>query len=181
MTIRRSLLNPLGRRGRLAALSLALAASAAAFGSAATVSAASIPACRATQLSARIVNWEGAAGSRIANVRLYNTSFTTCYVRNFPRVRLVSGTGHTLISGPAASTTAARKVIHPLHLLKTEVSDNNYCGPAFTPPATLTFKLTGTLGQVVAAPVSSSDTFGVPPCLGAPGSAGHISMHAWHT
>ena len=49
----------------------------------ASVSAAT-PVCLATQLSARIVSWEGAAGSRIANVRLYNTSFVSCYVRNFP-------------------------------------------------------------------------------------------------
>jgi hypothetical protein len=176
-----SLLRRLGRRSALAALSLALAVSAVGIGSVATVSAASIPACRATQLSARIVNWEGAAGNRIANVRLYNTSFTTCYVRNFPRVRLVSATGHTLIGGSAASTTAARKVIHPLQFVRTEVNTSNYCGPAFTAPATLTFTLTGTLGRVVAIPVSSSDTSGVPPCNGAPGSAGHISMHAWHT
>ena len=37
----------------------------------------------------------------------------------------------------------------------------------------------GTLGRVVAIPVSPTDTTGVPPCLGAPGSTGHISMHAW--
>jgi hypothetical protein len=146
-----------------------------------SVSAAPIPACRSTQLSARIVNWEGAAGSRIANVRVVNTSFASCYVRNFPRVRLVSATGATLIGGPAASTTAATRVIAPLHLVKTEVSTSNYCGPAFMAPATLTFSLTGTLGRVVAMPVSSTDTSGVPPCLGSPGSAGHISMHAWHT
>ena len=165
---------------RRAALGLALALSLLGVFSVATVSAA-VPACASTQLSARIVNWEGAAGSRIANVRLVNTSFTSCYVRNYPRVRLVSATGATLIDGSAASTTAAVHVIAPLHLLKTEVADSNYCGHAFAPPATLTFTLAGTLGRIVATPVSSTDTSGVPPCLGAPGSAGHISMHAWHT
>jgi hypothetical protein len=140
--------------------------------------AASTPACAASQLSARITMWEGAAGSRIATVRLYNTSFTTCYVRNFPRVRLVSATGHALITGPAASTTASTKTIAPLHYRTTLVQASNYCGGAFTAPVTLTFTLTGTLGRVVAIPLSTSDTSGVPPCNG-PGSPGVISMHAW--
>ena len=165
----------------LAALALTTAMSLASLLVAGTVSAAPIPACRSTQLSARIVNWEGAAGSRIANVRLVNTSFTSCYVRNFPRVRLVSGTGVTLIGGSAASTTASTRVIAPLHLVKAEVLTSNYCGPTFAAPATLTFSFAGTLGRVIAMPVSSSDTGGVPPCNGAPGSAGSISMHAWHT
>jgi len=167
-------------RAARVALGLVLALSLLGVLSVATVSAA-VPACRSTQLSARIVNWEGAAGSRIANVRLVNTSFTSCYVRNFPRVRLVSATGAVLISGSSASTTAAVHVIAPLHLLKAEVADSNYCGPAIVAPATLTFTLTGVLGRVVAMPVSSTDTGGVPPCFGSPGSAGHIEMHAWHT
>jgi hypothetical protein len=61
------------------------------------------------------------------------------------------------------------------------VSDGNYCGAAYAKPVTLAFVLPGTLGQVVAIPLSPSDTTGVPPCNGASGSAGHISMHAWHT
>jgi Protein of unknown function (DUF4232) len=171
------------RRARsvVAGLGLATVLVVAGLLAAATAAASGTPACLATQLSARIVNWEGAAGSRIANVRLVNTSFTSCYVRNFPRVRLVSATGATLIGGSAASTTASTHTIAPLHLLLTEVSDSNYCGHSFMAPATLTFTLTGSLGRVVAIPVSSSDTSGVPPCNGAPGSAGHISMHAWHT
>lgn len=167
-------------RPALAALTLALVLGlGGAF--AATASAAPIPACHSTQLSARIVSWEGAAGSRIANVRLVNTSFASCYVRNFPRVRLVSATGATLIGGTSASTTASTRVVAPLHYVKTEVSASNYCGPLFTAPATLTFKLPGTLGRVVAIPLSTTDTSGVPPCNGSPGSAGSISMHAWHT
>lgn len=140
---------------------------------------AATPACRATQLSARITMWEGAAGSRIATIRLYNTSFTTCYVRNFPQVRLASATGHTLIAGRAASTTGSPHTVRPLHYLTTDVADSNYCGGSFTAPATLTFTLTGTLGRVVAIPLSTTDTSGVPPCNGSPGSAGSISMHAW--
>jgi hypothetical protein len=143
------------------------------------VQAAPIPACLATQLSARITSWQGAAGSRIADVRLYNTSFVTCYVRNFPRVRLVSAGGAVLIGGPAASLTGAKHTITPLHYRHTMVQTSNYCGGAYTAPVTLTFNLAGVLGRVVAIPLSSTDTSGVPPCLGSPGSAGNIQMQAW--
>jgi hypothetical protein len=143
--------------------------------------AASAPRCLGSQLSARIVDWQGAAGSRIADVELVNTSFATCTVRNFPRVRLVSAHGAVLINGKAPSTTAAIHVLPRLGFLKTEVGDSNYCGPSYAKPVTLVFVLPGTLGRVVAIPLSPNDASGVPPCLGAPGSAGHISMHAWHT
>jgi hypothetical protein len=144
-------------------------------------SASTPPLCMGRQLSARIVDWQGAAGSRIADVELVNTSFSICRIRNLPRVRLVTSHGFVLINGPAASTTAATRVLGRLGFLKTEVSDSNYCGPAPARPVTLVFVLPGTLGRVVAMPVSPTDLDGVPPCLGAPGSAGHIAMHAWHT
>jgi hypothetical protein len=142
--------------------------------------AASASRCLGTQLSARIVDWQGAAGSRIADVELVNTSFVTCTIRNYPRVRLVAAHGVILINGKAASTTAAVHILPRLGFLKTEVSANNYCGPSFAKPVTLVFVMPGTLGRVVAIPLSPTDTSGVPPCLGAPGSLGHLSMHAWH-
>ena len=137
--------------------------------------------CTASQLSVRIVDWQGAAGSRIADIFLVNTSFVSCTVRNYPRVNLVSSHGVVMIGGGAASTTAALHTLAPLGFLKSEVEAGNYCGPAFTKPVTLTFTLPGSLGRVVAIPRSSADVSGVPPCNGSPGSAGHISMHAWHT
>jgi hypothetical protein len=145
------------------------------------VAAATTPNCLATQLSIRIVDWQGAAGSRIADVFLVNTSFVTCVVRNYPRVQLVDRHGIVLINGSAASTTAGLHTLQPLGILRSEVSASNYCGGTATAPVTLAFRLQGSLGRVVAMPRSSADTSGVPPCLGAPGSAGHIAMHAWHT
>jgi hypothetical protein len=144
------------------------------------VSAGPVPPCVAGQLSARITSRQVAAGSRIADVRLVNTSFVPCVLRDYPRVRLVSAHGATMVNGTAASATAATHLLAALGFLRTEVSASNYCGPAYTAPVTLAFLLPGTLGRIVAMPVSSTDTGGVPPCLGAPGSAGHISMHAWH-
>lgn len=166
------------RAGVVAAL---LAAMVASIGLTGVAAASTPPRCIGSQLSARIVDWQGAAGSRIADVELVNTSFSACTIRNYPRVRLISAHGATLITGHAASTTAATHILAGLGFLKTEVSDSNYCGHAFAKPVTLAFFLPGTLGRVVAVPVSSTDVDGVPPCLGAPGSAGHIEMHAWHT
>lgn len=172
------------RRGRMSVAAVVvamLAAMVASIGMAGVAAASSPPRCIGSQLSARIVGWQGAAGSRIADVVLVNTSFAACTIRNYPRVKLVSAHGAILINGHAASTTAAIHVLGRLGFLKTEVSDNNYCGPSYAKPVTLAFVLPGTLGRVVAIPVSPTDTAGVPPCLGAAGSAGHISMHAWHT
>jgi hypothetical protein len=170
------------RRLTVAAIAAALiAAMGASLGVAGLASASTPPLCIGTQLSARIVDWQGAAGSRIADVVLVNTSFSSCAIRNYPRVRLVSAHGTVLINGSAASTTAVTHVLGRLGFLKTEVSASNYCGSAYAKPVTLVFVLPGTMARVVAIPVSPADTAGVPPCLGAPGSAGHIAMHAWHT
>jgi hypothetical protein len=145
------------------------------------VAASSVPPCTAAQLSARIVSWSGAMGSDTANVVLVNTSFTKCSLRDLPHVELVSATGHVLIAGVPASTSAATHGFNPLAVLRTEVSDRNYCGPAYSHPVTLAFVLPGTAGRVIAMPAGPPSISGVPPGYGATRSAGHISMHAWHT
>ncbi len=173
-----------GRAARLAfgsAVAVALASLLATIGASGVAGASSAPACTASQLSARILDWQGAAGSRLADIELVNTSFSACAIRNNPRVRMVSGHGATLLNGPAASRTGATHVLAGLGFLKAEAGASNYCGHPYTRPVTLQFVLPGTLGAVLAIPVSATDISGVPPCNGAPGSAGDISMHAWHT
>jgi hypothetical protein len=93
----------------------------------------------------------------------------------------VDAHGTVLIGGGAASATAALHTLHGLGFLKAEVLTSNYCGPAVVKPVTLAFTLPTGLGRVVSIPLSPADASGVPPCLGAPGSAGGISMHAWQT
>lgn len=144
------------------------------------LAAGAVPTCLASQLSARVMDWQGAAGSRIADVTLVNTSFIHCSLRDLPRVQLISAHGTVLINGAAASTTAHTHGLNPLGFLKTEISDSNYCGQPFAAPVTLAFVLPGAGGRLIAIPVSPTDAAGVPPCNGAPGSLGHISMHAWH-
>ncbi len=136
-------------------------------------------ACTAAQLAAKITLWEGAMGHRIAHVQLQNrTTNVTCTVRVMDRPQLVDGSGIALIDS-AAPTSTPHLTLGPGGLLKTLVQDGNYCGPAPVAPVTVAFVLAGTLGRLVATPISPTDTSGVPPCLGDPGSAGSIEMQAW--
>ncbi len=141
-----------------------------------TPTATTIGPCDPAKLAARITQWEGAAGHRIAHVELTNTGSGPCIVGMMARPQLVDGHGSVLIdgSGPPSSgfLTAA-----PGSIVKTLVQDGNYCGPAPVPPVTVAFVLSGG-GRIVASPVSPTDAT-VPPCLGAPGSAGDIQMQPW--
>jgi hypothetical protein len=94
------------------------------------------------------------------------------------RPQLVEGHGAVLIDGTVPGPSALL-VVGAGELLKTLVQDGNYCGPTPTAPVSVAFVLVGGTGRVVALPVSATDTAGVPPCLGAPGSAGDIAMQAW--
>jgi hypothetical protein len=138
-----------------------------------------IGACAPATLVARITLWEGAAGQRIAHVEITNTG-PTCTLSAMAQPQLVESHGAVLING-AVPATSALLTVGAGGLLKTLVQAGNYCGPAPAAPVTVAFVLAGGTGRVVALPFSPTDTFGVPPCNGAPGSAGHISMHAWHT
>ena len=112
-------------------------------------------------------------------MELTNTgTVDSCLVRAMSRPQLIDGHGSMLIDG-APSAASAPLTMAPGAVLKTEVQDGNYCGPAPTAPVTVAFVLGGGPGRIVATPVSPTDTQGVPPCLGAPGSAGQIDMHPW--
>ena len=136
-----------------------------------------IAACAPATLVARITLWEGAAGQRIAHVEVTNTG-PTCTLSAMAQPQLVESHGAVLING-AVPATSALLTVGAGGLLKTLAQAVNYCGPAPAAPVTVAFVLAGGIGRVVALPVSATDTFGVPPCLGAPGSAGNIEMHPW--
>ena len=132
--------------------------------------------CQPAILSARITLWEVAAGHRIAHVQLTNAGSVACTVRVMARPQLVDGRGSVLIDGTSPSTSGSLTVV-PGGRLKTLVQDGNYCGPAPVPPVSVAFVLTGG-GRIVATPFSPTDAT-VPPCNGAPGSAGDIEMQPW--
>jgi hypothetical protein len=137
---------------------------------------ATIGQCDAAQLAARITLWEGAAGHRIAHVEMSNVGPVACTVEAMSRPQLVDGNGAVLIDGATPPPSAVLS-IHPGDVLKTLVQDANYCGPAPVAPVSVAFVISGD-GRVVASPVSATDTT-LPPCNGAPGSAGDIEMQPW--
>jgi hypothetical protein len=131
--------------------------------------------CDPATLAARITQWEGATGHRIASVELTNTGSAECTVAALLQPQLVDGNGAVLIDSPAPAPSAAVSVSAG-GVLKTLVQDGNYCGPAPVAPVSVAFVVPGGLGRIVATPLSPTDTTGVPPCLGPPGSAGDIEM-----
>lgn len=133
-------------------------------------------ACRPEDVDARITQWEGAAGSRIADVELTNTGSTACGLERIAKPQLVSGQGDVLIDG---ASPAGTKVIAfaPGDVLKTLIRASNYCGPAPQRWVSVSF-VTSYDALFVATPLTPTDTT-VPPCNGAPGSAGTIEMQPW--
>ena len=132
--------------------------------------------CTAAQLVAKVQQWEGAAGHRIATVELTNSG-AACALASLDQPQLVDGVDTILIDGatPAAPGTVMFAAGGKLHTL---VQDGNYCGPAPIVPVTVAFVLPGGVGRIVAAPVTPEDTGGVPPCNG-PSQPGDIEMHPW--
>jgi hypothetical protein len=132
--------------------------------------------CAPASLAARITAWEGAAGHRIADVQLTNAGTVTCRLASLERPQLVDGHGSVLIDGTDPGSSAELTVA-PGDVLTTLVQDANYCGPAPAAPVSVAFVLGGG-GRFVATPLSPTDAT-VPPCNGAPGSAGDIEMQPW--
>lgn len=143
-----------------------------------------IAACLASQLTAKVTGWQGAAGSQIATVVLTNTSTRTCTVRGTPEVELVDAHDAILIDsqtgGPGGLPHIApgAPTFHLAHngSLKTDVQASNYCGAAPALPTTIAFVLPSNGGRLVAAPGPGGS---IPPCNGAPGSLGSIAMNGW--
>ena len=142
----------------------------------ATAASASGGACRPEDVDARITQWEGAAGSRIADVELTNTGSRACGLERMAKPQLVGGNGDVLIDGarPAGSTVIA---FAPGDVLKTLVRASNYCGPSAQRWVSVAF-VTSYDALFVATPLTPTDTT-LPPCNGAPGSAGTIEMQPW--
>ena len=143
--------------------------------------------CAAADLTARILDWQGAAGSRIADIELASRDGASCVVQGRPQVLLLDGHGTTLIdsaksgSGPAhVSPTDPRYTVSPGHPLRTEVETSNYCGPAPALPLTVALVLpNGGHEALVATPLTTgAEAEAVPPCNGQ-GSPATITTNGW--
>ncbi len=146
----------------------------------------SVGACRAPDLTGRILGWGGAAGSRIADVEITNAIGPTCLVRGAPGLQLVDASGRVLIDSVAAGPDGQPHVapgdptleLAPNGRVRTEVQVSNYCGAVPTPPITIAVTLPSGGGRLLVVPgpgVSSAEA--VPPCLGS--TASNIAMNGW--
>jgi len=140
--------------------------------------AAGVPACLASELAARITGWDNGAGHRFAHVQVTNTGAGVCSMARLDRPQLVDGHGSVLIDGdvPAAS---ADLTLAPGAVLSADVDVSNYCGPDPLAPVSVAFVFPDGSGRFAATPTSPTDTSGVPPCFGPPGSAGLITTTGW--
>jgi uncharacterized protein DUF4232 len=135
-------------------------------------------ACDPAKLSVKVMGWDGAAGHRVATVQLSNGGTSACSVPALAQPQLVDGANTVLIDS-APPTAPSSVSVAAGGTLTTMVQDGNYCGPTPTAPVTVAFVFSGSIGRIVAAPLSATDTSGVPPCLGPAGSAGDIEMQPW--
>ncbi len=141
--------------------------------------------CLAAELDGRILGWQGAAGSRIADVEITNTG-GSCRVRGTPGLQLVDAGGRGLIdsttAGPSGEPHLAPSdptfdLVQGARL-RTEVEVSDYCGPAPTLPIDIAFTLPADGGRFVAKPGQGvASDMAVPPCEGSTGGA--ISMNGW--
>jgi uncharacterized protein DUF4232 len=131
-------------------------------------------ACAPTELTAKITSWEGAAGSRIADVTVKNSGSVACFLSQPAAVDLIDGTGRVLING--AGPGGSRVSLAPGGTATTLVEASNYCGTAPTAPVRVRFDLGAGHHLTADAPTPSDAT--VPPCNGSTVPAA-IQMHPW--
>jgi hypothetical protein len=133
------------------------------------------PACIADELHAAVVSWEGAAGSRIATVRLTNVGHEACLIPAMSIPALVDGDGRILAQGLGSLADGA-VTLEPGASVGSQVAVANVCGQPPVAPVTVAFDLqTGT--TITATPLTPTDV-DVPPCNG-PGQPASITMHPW--
>jgi hypothetical protein len=136
---------------------------------------ASPPPADPCKLEAAITSWEGAAGSRIANLTATNVGQLGCVIPALTPAQLIDAGGRVL-----AETGAARggstMTVHAGETVTTQASVANVCGAPPTPPVTIRFDF-GTAGIVTARPASPTDDT-VPPCNG-PSQPSDMSIHEW--
>ncbi len=134
-----------------------------------------IGACAPAALAAKITLWEGAAGSRIADIEVTNSGRDTCTVEKLERPQLIDGAGRVLIDG-TAPTSGAVIELAPGGRATTLVEASNYCGAAPVPPVQVAFVLRDGKRFIAAPPTPTDAT--VPPCNG-PGQPAVIGMQPW--
>ncbi len=134
-----------------------------------------IDACAPAALAAKITLWEGAAGSRIADIEVTNSGRDTCTLEKLERPQLIDGAGRVLIDGTAPTSGGVIELASGGRAT-TLVEASNYCGAAPVPPVRVAFVLRDGKRFIAAPPTPTDAT--VPPCNG-PGQPAVIGMQPW--
>jgi hypothetical protein len=134
-------------------------------------------ACAADQLSGTIDAWDGAAGHRIATIKVHNNGATTCALPQHVRPALVDADGHALIVGEPVGPTARTPFLAGAELTSM-VDMANYCGAA--PTAALKIRLyLPDESSIELSPVNSLPLPVDPPPCNGPTAPSSIQMQAF--
>src|SRR5437773_4030510 len=134
----------------------------------------SVDACAAEGLSAEISAWEGAAGHRIATIKVRNIGASSCALPKLLRPVLVEQAGKALIVGTPPQATEAITIAAST-AATTFVDMTNYCGAAPSSPLGIRLYLPSDT-SVEAYPAAGVPLpIDPPPCNG-PNQAASIQM-----
>jgi hypothetical protein len=134
-------------------------------------------ACVPDNLSAQVIRWEGAAGSRFGTIAMQNSSPTDCTVSGTPGVLLLESPEHVFLNSANLGAPATTTPTTPIFTLQGGRANtiylvaqlSNYCGTAPTPPVEAGLDLPGQpgpAGRVIAKPATGV-TIDMAPCNGA--------------
>jgi hypothetical protein len=134
-----------------------------------------VDACAPDALNGEITAWEGAAGHRIATIKVHNTGSSACALPKLLQPFLVDQVGHVLIMG-ARAQGAESITIAAGTSATTLVDMANYCGAA--PSAPLGIRLYVAFDSAVEAYPAAGVSLPIdaPPCNG-PSAPAEIQMH----
>ena len=128
-------------------------------------------------LTARIVSWEGAAGSRIATIELKNDGPEPCTVPAVARPALIDGSGRALALGAAPGGDPGTIELESGAVAHGLVRTSNICVAAPpSPPVTILLDF-GNGSSIAAQPLAPDDAT-VAPCNG-PSQPSEIDMQPW--
>ncbi|HTK46100.1 MAG TPA: DUF4232 domain-containing protein [Patescibacteria group bacterium] len=133
--------------------------------------------CQASSLTGQITGWDGAAGHRIATVKLHNNGSTTCELPQQLRPALIDGAGRALIVGNPVAPSATTPFLAGAELTSM-VDMANYCGAEPAPPLKIRLYLPDETS--IELPPVNSLPFPVdpPPCNG-PNAPSSIQIQAF--